>query len=528
MESKMDRRQFLKMGAAGAGVAAMGVAGSALAEPVVFADGDMEWEREADVIFVGAGGAGLYGAAGALDEGASVLVLEKETPENAGGDTRVYGGIFAVRDADNIVAQTMGTMDRELAENIADYILDIKGWFDDNTNITWRDGVWTIADGAGPAVYSALMDFKDQAGIEVLYETPGKNLIVNDEGRVIGVRAGQEGSEKNYKANKGVILTSGGYECNKEMMSQLHSFLLDFTSVAHPSATGDGLRMALAAGGAVEHLGSGMEWFDFAFAQPSREFGTGITNRVWPTDEISKRINMEKVPSKIFVNMAGQRFMDESYMVTHNKSYSLPFLQFGVINDPIKTFKNLPFFMVLDDDCLKAQPLGKVIGDNDWTHARVYDVYDWSDDNQAEIEKGWILKADTIEELAELMVAADYCHGTENAVDAEALKATIEEWNAACEAGEDSKFGRPAEFMRPIVTPPFYAAEMMPCTLYSCGGVKSDVNGQVVGWDGNPIPGLFCAGNIGQGSPFPLGATTCMARGRIAGEYVANLPSWDE
>ena len=183
----------------------------------------------------------------------------------------------------------------------------------------------------------------------------------------------------------------------------------------------------------------------------------------------------------------------------------------------------MPMFLVCDDDCFKAQPLGKQEANDSWTYNSVFNVYKWSDDNQAELDAGWFVKADTIEELAAKMTAVDTITGETLSVDATQLQATIDAYNAACKEGVDA-FGRPQEYLAPIVTPPFYAAEMMPCIVYTIGGVKSNGCGQVVGPDDKPIPRLYCAGNVGQGVGItPIGAVGCMTRGRIAAAHAVTL-----
>lgn len=526
----LSRRAFVGVGAATG--AALGLAGLTRAQAqTIVASADIAWESEADVIFVGAGTAGLYGAARTAEEGAQVLVLEKMSEEMAGGDLRCYGGRFSPNPAERLISSTMGLMPVDTAEEIAAISDQITEWFDANTDIEWIPDT-TVAKGAGPEVYRALHAFfqtPQAEGIQILYGTRAKKLICNPEGRVVGVQAGLDGDEKNYKARHGVVLATGGFEANQEMVANFYSTGIQTVTVGNLSNTGDGIMMGLNAGAGLTTMGSGMEWFEFAFAVPSREFGCGIPNRHWSAAKGFGGGNIEDVPSKIFVNMHGNRFTDESLMLTHNKRFDLPMLQFGETGSFVegnKTFYNLPMFMVCDDDCINGGPLGKVPDDNNWNYYRAYDIYDWSDDNQAEIERGWILKADTIEELAAQMSAVDYITGEVKAVDPDALRATIDAWNDACEKGEDP-LGRPAESLRPIVTPPFYAAEMMPCTLFTFGGLKTDFAGEVLDWDGVAIPGLYAAGNTCCDGGFMFGAMYAFARGQVAGSNAYRFDAWE-
>jgi len=330
-----------------------------------------------------------------------------------------------------------------------------------------------------------------------------------------------------------VVLTTGGYDWNEQMVRDFHLPGLQFTAVGHPSVTGDGLKMAMDLGAAICNMGTSIDWFEFAFAEASREMGTGIANRQWSTfGGFGGGRNIEPHPSKIFVNMDGNRFMNEVKLLTHDKSIGLEFLDYEgwMMGDVAsrKDYTNLPLFLVCDSECIKSAPLGAVLDDDEWTHARVAGVYQWSDDNKAEIEKGWLIEADTIEELAAKMTAKSYVTGESKTVDAEALKKTIEAYNAACAAGVDNECKRPSDTLAPIVTPPFYAAEMMPCIVYTIGGLKSDDNNQVLNWKDEPIARLYCAGNIGQMVDLvPTTASTQMAHAIVAAEHIVGLDPWD-
>ena len=110
----------------------------------------------------------------------------------------------------------------------------------------------------------------------------------------------------------------------------------------------------------------------------------------------------------------------------------------------------------------------------------------WSEDNSAEIQKGWILKADTIDELIEKMAEVD------EAPDAEAVKATIEKYNGYCAAGSDPDFQRTEATLAPVSTPPYYAYPLYPGGCSTLGGPKKDVNAQVLDLDDKPIGRSVC------------------------------------
>lgn len=144
-------------------------------------------------------------------------------------------------------------------------------------------------------------------------------------------------------------------------------------------------------------------------------------------------------------------------------------------------------------------------------------VEGWSKDNSEEIKKGWIKKGETLEELAKAVGSP---------MDAATLKATVEAYNAYCDAKEDKQFGRNARMMAPVKTPPFYAVPLYPGLVTTLGGPAINEKWQVVDPDGNPIPRLYTAGT--NGSPVTrvysvTGANvgTCMASGRITGRNAA-------
>lgn len=172
-------------------------------------------------------------------------------------------------------------------------------------------------------------------------------------------------------------------------------------------------------------------------------------------------------------------------------------------------------------------PLGRVPSDHtEWTWNGVFHIHDLSDDNLDELERGWILKADTLEELASQIVSNDYWSGEELVVNAEGLKAAVEQWNEGCESGVDA-FGRTTGLNK-MSKPPYYAIELMPSSLYTISGLKSGINSSVLDWEGEPIPRLYCAGNIGQGvAVSPMGVAACMGNGIIAGRHAAGLENWD-
>jgi succinate dehydrogenase/fumarate reductase flavoprotein subunit len=142
-------------------------------------------------------------------------------------------------------------------------------------------------------------------------------------------------------------------------------------------------------------------------------------------------------------------------------------------------------------------------------------LYQWSRDNSAEIQRGWIVKGGTPSELVEKM----------NLRDRRRLAPTLERYNRFCNTGKDDDFGRPADTLAALEMPPFYAIPAYPCLLNTQGGPKRNARAQVLdSWD-RPIPRLYAAGELGSmwGFMYQSGGNLgeCLAFGRVAGLHAA-------
>ena len=115
-----------------------------------------------------------------------------------------------------------------------------------------------------------------------------------------------------------------------------------------------------------------------------------------------------------------------------------------------------------------------------WT---IHKLYHWSDDNSAEIDLGWIVKANTIKELAAKM-----------GVDSDSLEETVNTYNGYCEIGEDHDFGREKDWLVPIKTPPYYGTELCEPIINTQGGPKHNSRSQVLDINDKPISRLYAAG----------------------------------
>jgi len=179
----------------------------------------------------------------------------------------------------------------------------------------------------------------------------------------------------------------------------------------------------------------------------------------------------------------------------------------------------LPIYMVFDETFRKAGGIGgKPSG---WTMGWdfTYGLYDWSDDNSREIDKGWIKKADTIRDLA----------ATVN-LPPDGLDATVQRYNGFANDHKDEDFGRVPGSLSAIQTPPYYAMELTPSVLNTQGGPRRNKDSQIVNVHGVPIPRLYSAGELGSiyGFQYNGGGNIgeCIAFGRVAGRNAAKEKPW--
>ena len=147
-------------------------------------------------------------------------------------------------------------------------------------------------------------------------------------------------------------------------------------------------------------------------------------------------------------------------------------------------------------------------------HRVLDEGYEWSSDNQAEIDKGWILKADTLAELAEKL-----------GLDPTVVETSVRRYNEACADGIDHSFGRNPETLAPVATAPFYAVSGSPLLGWSSGGPRRDGHSRVLDTARNPIPGLYAAGAVSStysaAKDGGFHIADAFAFGRVAGAHAA-------
>ena len=526
MDCTLNRRNFVKAASiAGGAVAAAAALRTNTAHAYEAAPWMPEaWDAEADAVIIGYGAAGASAAIELANQGYTSLLIEKMDKEYAGGDCSVCGGYLTDGGftPEGYVVSSLGDVDTTYAEAVVPMLNDAFSFLV-GLGVPMQDGIPVVAPAEGEAIgqtlYHAIESAVEQRAdmITVMYETPGIDLVQDPVTReVLGVKAGSKDAPVYLKANRGVIVASGSYESDREMTNRIHMPGLLFPTIGSPANTGDGLKMLMRAGCQAQNFGKCLEYACMGAKQGSEEVGTGLA---FPKSMYAD--------SYIFVNCAGERFMDETASLQHSKNdYIFQCTRFegGLGSNADNTrYTNMPAFIVFDEAVLAGGPLAGTHGNgNGWN---VHGIYSWSQDNQAEVEKGWIVKADTLEELAEKCHATDLWDN-DVTIDPASLSATVEKYNAACESGEDADFGRTA--LVPLAKGPYYAMEIIPITLYATGGAAHDTNAQALDWENQPIGRLYMAGLVGD--PWSLHSSAVVGAvtwGRIAARSIATLEPWE-
>lgn len=464
--------------------------------------------KEADVIIVGYGGAGAVAAMTAHDLGAHVIILEKS--EQGGGNTRLaiasFTGVIPGEAAkEHLEALCSGTVDPDIidayiewASKNVDFVRQLGGdpvpyypgpTFPEvrgaETMLRFRPVGEAPSGEAGRRLWLLLEEAVSKRGIEVMTNTPARRLIQGSGREIVGVEADCGGSRLRFMARRAVILTCGGFEFDEAMKRDCLP-VREIYAFGHPGNTGDGIRMAQDVGASLWHLNAiacplGHKFPEYEAAFDSHMPGTGY----------------------ITVDQSGERFMNEEgglYTKWLSVSHFIP---------ERLSWPRVPCFHVFDEKTRLLGPVSRVNGRN-------RDFYRWSADNSAEIDRGWIVRGNTLEELA----------GKMNLTANDKLKMTVGRYNEFCAGGQDADFFRRPDTLTPLTTPPFYAIKVFPCLLNTQGGPKRNSKAQVLDPWNRPIPRLYAAGELGSiwGFMYQSGGNLgeCMAFGRIAGIQAAS------
>ena len=461
---------------------------------------------DADVVVVGAGGAGMTAAITAAGEGKSVVILESQSMVG-GNSVRATGGMNAGKTvyqdenefgesagvektlktaaekyADNetitALAKTVseqwaayqanptgyfdsvelmeldtmiggkGINDPELVETLCANSADAIDWLDEHGitlhNVSSFGGASVKrihrpvnAEGktvsVGSYMIPLLQENCEKAGVKMMLDTTATEILTDANGAAVGVKATGASGETVTVNAKAVVLASGGFGANLDMVVKYKPELKGFMTTNAPGIQGQGIEMAEAIGAATVDM-------DQIQIHPTVEANTAAL--------ITEGLRGD---GAILINEEGQRFIDE--VGTRDVVSAAEIAQTGSYS-----------WLVVDQAMVDAS---SVI--------------------QGYIKKGYTVTGETYEELGKAM-----------GVDAAAFAETMEKWNGYVEAKNDPDFGR-TSFANPLNTAPYYAVKVTAGVHHTMGGLKINANTEVLNEKGEVIPGLFAAGEVTGG-----------------------------
>ena len=545
-----SRRSFLMgTGVVAAGVAAVGLTACSSDEEedeestTVTGDWMPEaWDAEVDILIVGTGAAGLSAAITAATEDlGSVLILEAAPEGEGGGNTRVSGQLLFIPDTaeDAITYQTALNADYvvedELMQAWAENLVENYDWLTDLgadlqeasscnpefPDIDGSDGCHTyLHEGVTgkSRLWEFLMEVADDYDCEIQYDSRVVKLVFDPYTKeVYGVQT-EDGAY--YKANKGVILACGGFENNPEMIRNYYtSGYYELMPGGTPYNRGDAITMCQAIGADFWHMNNySLSYLAAAVSEdcPSGSYPSWSSKDYIYVGPNSKRYIYEETSS---LSKHGKTLTDGVYVSSH-----VP----------------LPQHVIFGSQAFEA---GNIFPDY---------PYNWPDlvcgkmasDNQGYVDAGLIVTADTVAELAELI-----------GLDPDTLEETVNTYNEYCETGVDLDFGRGEDvygnfggmldggtstgeesvvvsgFDLVPLEAPFYAFEEGMTILNTQGGPKRGADGGVLDTEGNAIPRLYTAGELGCVYSYMYNGggnvSEAVSSGRLAARSCGALGSWD-
>ncbi len=544
------------------------------------------WDREVDVAVLGSGGAALTAAISAFDHGArEVLILEKGNM--VGGTTAMSGGMLWIPNNPYQVAAGIAESDEDVVayldalapgqlepdtlfafmENGPEMIryftektpvrfhafadfpdyqpylpgakpdggrsLDNEGFaFAELGKLASRvnptkmaypvrgslseaiggllDGE-TLADreardvrGLGQALIGSLFKAVLDRNIPIEFEQRARKLV-KDGDRVIGVIAEDaNGKDLRVRARRGVVIATGGFEWNEALVRAFVRGPLT-GPVSVPENEGDGLIMAVEAGAQLGNMQNA--WWMQSVLEREPQHRNAKPNFLLGSDERAR-------PGAILVNRAGKRFVNEA------ANYNALGKAIVAFDAGRHEYSNLPYWLILDQRYKDKYPLFTSMPGSEQAYP-------------------YLMKADTLAELAAMA-----------GIDPAGLEANVARFNTMVKNGHDDDFQRgdttydnyymwgdtafdpPYRTLGLIDQAPFYAVKMESGALGTAGGPKTNADAQVIDWQGNPIPGLYAAGNAmaavlgeaygGAGGTLGPGMTFGYIAGKHLGRTIPN------
>lgn len=447
---------------------------------------------DTDIVVVGSGAAGVTAAIEAAEGGAKVALLEKLSV--TGGSTRTSSGMVVVGGSklqeeagidDSVEAlkeywieRGQGNIDEEMVIYAAEHANDALDFLiDSGINYSSQGIVFSgtaevprahIPPTYGVEFMDMLIERAEKAGVEIYTETKAEELIQDESGNIVGVKAVENGAEITVNA-KAVIIASGGFDHNEELKAKYSPDAVGAWAVSTPQNNGDGLLMGMDVGADTVFKGGVIGW---KVVSPAYGHTTNVGRPIYGFPDL-------------IVDSEGDRFADESV--------DYPFLFKEMVANGSEKF-----YFIFDSNAEETEQL-------EATTETLQSL-------EAAVEAGVAFKADTIEELESIS-------GLTN------LEEAVNGYNNAIANGSDEEFGRDVSTMKEIKEGPFYALQSQKATLGSFGGLKVNLASEVLDTSGNPIPGLYAAGEVANGDFFndtyPASGSSismCVIFGREAGK----------
>ena len=499
------------------------------ATPIMPVEAPAAWDYEVDICAVGGGYGGLSAIAWAAQNGYSALLVEKNTETGGasahsafncsiigGTKLQIQQGYFwptntfdineIVNDLNN---QLHNSVDLELLRATATASPVWFDWMIDEEKADWicitsRFGNKDVIEGTTTSILGnkyatdLLTNNAIEAGATVLLNTQCTNLVV-DGGRVVGIKARdlKEGKDVYVRAENGVILTAGHFGMNLDLLEQYvpSAYMQCSTGGPMPWATGECFRMGIGVGADVSGYNSWSGWDGAA----DEYWGSGsgnYWNYFWSGErQLAKNpwLLLDKACNRLPYYVAtgpftkkGEEFQPGFDIRTHGMgdlsdcaawNASIGNRNYCIFDDDYQT--NVWKFKSAHTASDKGRiPVTPAAGLKDET----YVTTDWVGEFNAAIERGAAFKADTLEELAELV-----------GLDPEKLVAAVDSWNEIVASGDDSQFTPQyfPDWLVPIQKPPFYCIPNSSQIAKLMTGLRVNGSMQVMTPQAQVIPGLY-------------------------------------
>ena len=434
----------------------------AVAEPL-----SVDGTEDCDIVIVGAGGSGLAAAVEASEAGARVICVEREAA--AGGGEAGVEGIFAVgsrmQEQEGVTNLSTGALIRRELEAAQQRVngpryVDMVHNSGENVNWLLDHGVTFMsvdADNGTEKVFHRFEDDKgavgyvphmlkaaEDAGVDFRYNTLAKQIVMTD-GKATGVIVIDEGGKSIQINASSVIVATGGFAEDFEMVSKNDINTEDAVYVGMPGHDATAHNMLIAAG-AKDYSQNTAYLMALAVRGLPGYFEGG---------KFSFLIGVA-APYSIWINENAERFVNENFSQVNAMLMTVP------------TWPNKKTHILMDQAMLDIYMNGE--------QSAVYQLNDG-------LASGEVLKADTVEALAQAM-----------GVDATALADTVERYNSYCAAKDDADYGKEAEFLMDFGTAPYYGFHVTPDVQVAIGSIQTDRNFNAITDAGDSIEGLYVVG----------------------------------